>query len=65
MILHKHFFVTGFIDKIASDENEENEIIKNLFKENNYIIEGPFFLNENQDVPCDYSCKTYYIAKFS
>ena len=65
MILHKHIFITGFIDRNPSNDHEENEIIKNLFKENNYIIEGPFLLDKDQEVPCDYSCKTYYIAKFS
>ncbi len=65
MILHKHIFITGFINQNPSNEHEEDNIIKNLFNDNNYEIEGPFLLSEDQKVPCEYSCKTYYIAKFS
>lgn len=65
MILHQHMFITGFINKNALGKDEEYKIIKNLFKENSYEIEGPYTLTEGQEVPCEYSCKTYYIAKFS
>lgn len=46
-------------------KEEEVPFMENILKNiNSSNIRGPFALRDNEYIPCDLSCKEYYVAQF-